>query len=74
MYIIILQKLRDSNEEVKDCLLLKYHIMQSTENETEPRLKFSTDFYDIFTLKMVKKTLGSYSYIVSAFILFFFFK
>ena len=45
--------------------------MQSTENATEPRLKFSTDFYDIFTLKMVKNALGSYSYIVSAFILFF---
>jgi len=44
--------------------------MQSTENATERRFKFSTDFYDIFTFKMVKKTLGSYSYIVSAFILF----
>lgn len=44
--------------------------MQSTENATERRFKFSMDFYDIVTLKMVKKTLGSYSYIVSAFILF----
>lgn len=53
-----------------DCLLQKYYIMQSTKNATERRFKLSTDFYDICTLKMVKKTLGSYSYIVSAFLLF----